>query len=648
MTSLIYALATDERKWTNDRIGRYLNPEGNEAARNKAAERAREEIQNEFSVHLVSETVDGVMYYRIDTSEWYLPAIEFSAAETALIALAASLWKDSKLQALALNATSRVTGEAPSGQDIAPYVGSYLPRLSTDDPNFKDCALAVFNRKTLGFGYRAANGQHSRRSVDVWGLGQRYGQWYFTGWDHTRNAPRVFRLSRVNGKFAIEHARPAGYHRRPADFSMTQVLLDFDLHHPANLATIELRGQAAVPLQARALEQDGQIITVGYADPQAFAAELASYGANLRVLGPPELLDQVTAQLTRALQAATTAGARLAGRPVKYQPTRATGRPSTASQVMRNIDMIQYVVSHGVVSVAELAARYELTPAKVREELALIMMCGVPGGQHDELINVNDGDLDAESVSISNAALLAEPQKLAPMEAVAILGGLNALAAIPHFEHRTTLESALAKLNNAVAGFDGWNGALGFALSQVREQDADMLLATAIRRHQVLEIDYYSPKSETRQVRAVEPVRLFEDGQLRYLRAYCRSRQRMLTFRLDRILQASATGERFEPGQRHQDEAPTELRYHAGAEDLEVELFIEAELVPVIEAYRPVAWSAKIDGGHLTKVRISHPSVLAPLVARHGGSMAVVAPPSTVEHVDAWLREALHVYEDGS
>ncbi|WP_374700334.1 helix-turn-helix transcriptional regulator, partial [Arthrobacter sp. JCM 19049] len=85
-----------------------------------------------------------------------------------------------------------------------------------DDPNFKACALAVFNRKSVHFSYRDAGGQHSERTVDVWGIGQRYGQWYFTGYDHTRNERRVFRLSRITGSFTLS-TLPKGstYHPRP-------------------------------------------------------------------------------------------------------------------------------------------------------------------------------------------------------------------------------------------------------------------------------------------------------------------------------------------------------------------------------------------------------------------------------------------------
>lgn len=651
LTSLIYALATKSRKFNADLIGEYLAPEGSSDTREKALDRLKDDIRNDFGLQLVKENIDGVPFYSIDTTDWFLPPVEFSPAEAGLIALAASLWKDTKLQTLGLNAAARVTGQAGDGPAVSTLAGSLVPRLSMDEPNFRECALAIFNRKTLKFSYTSSGGERTQRIVDVWGIGQRYGNWYFTGYDHTRQDTRVFRLSRVEGNFS-NYRRSAtstegSYLPRPQDFQMTQVLQDFDRQNPGLIATVRLRGEAAIPLRVQALNgrSPGDDLQIGYSDPHSFAAELAAYGPAVQVLEPASLVAQVQQILREARAAQQAQGSGY--QDVKMRPHRALGRGTTTTQVLRNIDMIQYVVGHGVVEIEELAARYSMSVAKVREELAMIMMCGVPNGQHDELINVNDGDLEADTVTISNAALLAEPQKLAPLEAVAVLGGLNALASIPQFEHQAVLNSALAKINSAVARFDGWNGALGFALSKAREDDIPQQLVQAIRDREVLRIDYYSASSRTHQLRDVEPIRLIEDGAVQYLRAWCRKRAGLLTFRVDRILSAETAGEQFVLQPRHEDEQDVRIHYRASADDLEVLVHVDAGILPVIEAFHPVAWSAgKVGNGHLATVRFSDHQVAAPLVARHSGKLAVVSPDATREHVAEWLDEAIRMYED--
>lgn len=653
MTSLIYALATTSRKLNAERIGSYLAPEGSKETREKALDRLKDDIRNDFGLQLNKEVIDGVTYYSIDTTDWFLPPVEFSPAEAGLVALAASLWKDTKLQSLGLNAAARVTGHEGDTSPVASLAGSLVPRLSLDEPNFRECALAVFNHNTLKFDYRSSNGALSQRIVDVWGIGQRYGNWYFTGYDHTRQDTRVFRLSRVQGKFVnYRHGSGASdpsYRARPEDFDMTKVLQDFDLQNPGLVATVKLLGEEAIPLRAQAVNgrSDQDELQIGYADPHSFAQQLAGYGPAVKVLAPGELVNQVRQILGDARTAQLEQGTKDSYADTKFRPHRATGRGTTTTQVMRNIDMIQYVHAHGIVEVEELAQRYSMTVAKVREELAMIMMCGVPYGQHDELINVNDGDVESDTVTISNAALLAEPQKLAPLEAVAILGGLNALASIPEFEHQQVLNAALAKVNSAVARFDGWNGALGFALSKARENDIPQQLIQAIRAQEVVRIDYYSARSRTHQERDVEPIRLIEDGAVQYLRAWCRKRESLLTFRVDRMLCVENAGEQFALAMRHEDQQDVQIRYESSADDLEVMVHVDAEFLPVIEAFHPLSWSAgKVVAGYLANVRFSDHQVAAPLVARHSGKLTVVSPDATREHVVNWLDEAIRLYED--
>lgn len=653
LTSLIYALATTSRKFNAERIGSYLAPEGSKETREKALDRLKDDIRNDFGLQLNKEVIDGVTYYSIDTTDWFLPPVEFSPAEAGLVALAASLWKDTKLQSLGINAAARVTGHEGDTSPVASLAGSLVPRLSLDEPNFRECALAVFNHNTLKFDYRSSNGAPSQRIVDVWGIGQRYGNWYFTGYDHTRQDTRVFRLSRVQGKFVnYRHGSGASdpsYRARPEDFDMTKVLQDFDLQNPGLVATVKLLGEEAIPLRAQAVNgrSDQDELQIGYADPHSFAQQLAGYGPAVKVLAPGELVNQVRQILGDARTAQLEQGTKDSYADTKFRPHRATGRGTTTTQVMRNIDMIQYVHAHGIVEVEELAQRYSMTVAKVREELAMIMMCGVPYGQHDELINVNDGDVESDTVTISNAALLAEPQKLAPLEAVAILGGLNALASIPEFEHQQVLNAALAKVNSAVARFDGWNGALGFALSKARENDIPQQLIQAIRAQEVVRIDYYSARSRTHQERDVEPIRLIEDGAVQYLRAWCRKRESLLTFRVDRMLCVENAGEQFALAVRHEDQQDVQIRYESSADDLEVMVHVDAEFLPVIEAFHPLSWSAgKVGAGYLANVRFSDHQVAAPLVARHSGKLTVVSPDATREHVVNWLDEAIQLYED--
>ena len=76
---------------------------------------------------------------------------------------------------------------------------------------------AIDARRAVEFDYRRSGAPITRRRVHPWALLLRRGRWYVTGYDLDRDAPRVFRLSRVVGR-----VRPTG----PAD--VVQVPADHD------------------------------------------------------------------------------------------------------------------------------------------------------------------------------------------------------------------------------------------------------------------------------------------------------------------------------------------------------------------------------------------------------------------------------------
>ncbi len=121
----------------------------------------------------------------------------------------------------------------------------------------------------------------------------------------------------------------------------------------------------------------------------------------------------------------------------------------------------------------------------------------------------------------------------------------------------------------------------------------------------------------------------------------------MLTFRVDRILSAQILDELYVPSAKHEDQQDVQIRYEASSDDLEVVLYVDTEILPIVEAFHPTSWSTgKIGRGYLATVRFSDHQVAAPLVARHSGKLAVVSPDATREQVVRWLDDAIRMYED--
>jgi proteasome accessory factor C len=121
---------------------------------------------------------------------------------------------------------------------------------------------------------------------------------------------------------------------------------------------------------------------------------------------------------------------------VKSSPK--TAASGAKDQVARLLTLVPYLHSHPQVRLDQTAAAVGSTPEQVVKDLAVLFMCGLPGGFPDDLIDVDlealeDPDnpecgLRLEGViRVSNADYLARRLRLCPTEASAIIGALRAL-----------------------------------------------------------------------------------------------------------------------------------------------------------------------------------------------------------------------------
>lgn len=158
---------------------------------------------------------------------------------------------------------------------------------------------AAHRRRRVRVRYRAANGEETRRDVDVYGVVCREGTWYAVGFDHLRSDRRTFRVDRVQ---TVE-LRDESF-TRPADFdALAQV--EHALATVPGALPVELLLETAldeakriVPAVHATLEETPRGVLVrGQAadarDLRALAHIVAGLGCPLIVLQPPELRDEL-------------------------------------------------------------------------------------------------------------------------------------------------------------------------------------------------------------------------------------------------------------------------------------------------------------------------------------------------------------------
>ena len=128
--------------------------------------------------------------------------------ELRVLALAAEAWQRGAWDALAHGALHKLEVFA------AELTAVERPRISwTVDSHLEAIRSAIRARRSVYFAYRRpGDADPGERRIEPWGLLARGGAWYCVGFDLDRNAPRVFRLNRIDG--TVNAASPATH---PAD-----------------------------------------------------------------------------------------------------------------------------------------------------------------------------------------------------------------------------------------------------------------------------------------------------------------------------------------------------------------------------------------------------------------------------------------------
>ncbi|MEO6886349.1 MAG: WYL domain-containing protein [Jatrophihabitantaceae bacterium] len=243
------------------------------------------------SSHFDSE--DG---YRISRRDYELPPIEFDAAEAAAVGLAARLWRSATLGEAARSALLKLRA---AGTDIrtADTPGA-VPHIDASDPGLPTLLEAARVRQAVSFDYAKSGSQGTeRRTLEPWGVLSWRRRWYVAGLDRDRDEPRTFRLSRVQGK--IEIVGGPGAFVRPEKIDLLEMVVG-RAPEDTTLARVRVIGAGAGQLRRLADSEIDGVLTISFTDPQWFARQIASAGADVVVLEPTELIQATVERLALA------------------------------------------------------------------------------------------------------------------------------------------------------------------------------------------------------------------------------------------------------------------------------------------------------------------------------------------------------------
>ncbi len=235
--------------------------------------------------------------YRIRRQDFELPPIDFTVAEATALGLASQVWGTAALAERTVSALAKL--RAAGIDPDASRLSGISPSIGAKESAFEPLWQATMTRTAVAFGYRGV-----RREVEPWVLTYRRGSWYLVGLDRTREAPRMFKLARIEDAPQLI-GRPGSYQLPDAD--LADLTRSLEPSPTTAEAVVAIRGESAPDLRRRGVPEQSPVPLppgfsawrVPYALERDFVAEVCGHGPAVLVLEPAEVRRGVVERLTR-------------------------------------------------------------------------------------------------------------------------------------------------------------------------------------------------------------------------------------------------------------------------------------------------------------------------------------------------------------
>ncbi len=550
-------------------------------ARRFYADRAElESLGISLQVQKPSEGFFEAELYALPPENYYLPQIKFSDPELAALRTALGLLDGEfayaeplrlALQQVSWGRSNPMPPDEPAPIDVKLQPSSGGRELSQ---RLAKIETAISRRKTIEFSYYTMQRDEvADRVVDPYHLVFRDGQFYLIGHAHERDAVRVFRLSRIQGK--VSYASKAEH-----DFSPPE---EFDRRDYASRAAWQMgesQGDAAIFVRERIawlVERDfgsfgtlrsakksdgvkgkGMIFETEFASPRQLISWVLGWRENARLIAPADLATQAAERVTelRERHGAGFETADVVARPLA-DGTAQSGSRNGASRsngrgesVIRPERFARLVTLAGMligaaredrtVPVSQVISELNLDVEELREDLDVLNVVNFGGGTYVLYAEIVGDEIQVDPDTYGDN--FARPARLLPLEAKALVAAIDLFG--DHLPE-AGLGSAREKIVAAL-GHDPSEEGLEIAPGS----DDSQVVATvneAISDRRLLELEYYKENEDEFTKREVEPYQLVHGPEGWYLGCFDLAREDTRHFRLDRIKQATVLDAGFEP-----------------------------------------------------------------------------------------------------
>jgi proteasome accessory factor BC len=441
---------------------------------------------------------------------------------------------------------------------------------------------AIFRNKTVTFDYYTMERDEvGPRKVDPYQLLFQGGQFYLLGFAHEREAIRVFRLTRIQGKVAYATKAEHDF-KRPADFDPRVYAgrAEWQFGEQRGIAEILLSERISWQIERHfgrfgkfgdddreagigESEETYVLFRTAYASVRMIVSWILGLGEHVRLLGPSEL----TAELGRRLAlledrhgeahgtqfALGSAEDQLHRTHSEVTEERSPERESRSEAAIRPERFARLVTLASIliqagragerIKITDICGRLQISEEELREDINVLNVVNFGGGSYVLYAEIMEETAEIEVDPEPYSDNFDRPARLLPVEAKALVAAIDLIG-----EHipEGSLTSAREKIVAAL-GEDPMEHGLQVAHATSDDSDVARQVSRAITQRRLVQLDYYKENEDEFSLRLVEPYALTNGREGWYVASFDPSKNEMRHFRLDRIRSAEVTDQKFEP-----------------------------------------------------------------------------------------------------
>ena len=267
--------------------------EGTQEAKERMFERDKDDLRSlgiEIEVGDLDIFFEDEPGYRIPQKSYELNVPNLTSRELALLSIASSFWNDSILAPSAQSGIRKLRSLGiPATLDF-----EFRMKYRFDNPSqlLEEIAKAILQKSEISFAYDSSS--LKTRHLQPYRIVFWNGFWYLIGMDLDRKAIRLFKISRFLG--GVEMSKKKNQFEIPQDFDVSEYLPKNDISIIHN-AKVEIKKDSAILLRERgkliSQGEDFDKYEINFEHERIFLREIIWHGANVRIIEPANLVEQL-------------------------------------------------------------------------------------------------------------------------------------------------------------------------------------------------------------------------------------------------------------------------------------------------------------------------------------------------------------------